>query len=225
MSMLEFDGRLSYGDLVAVRGGFRSEGRVTALIGPSGAGKSSILAMIAGLRRPDSGRIVLGDRVLFDSAAGICLKPEQRRAGCVFQDGLLFPHLSVDRNLRYGLRRRARRDGPITHDRVVDVLELRTLLGRWPRTLSGGEAQRVALGRALLSDPDLLLLDEPWSALDDALKQRILEYLERIAAEFRTPMLLVSHDLPSVQRLADWIVMIERGEITGSGPAAEILGG
>jgi molybdate transport system ATP-binding protein len=218
--MLEFDGQLHYGKLCAVRGGFRSEGRITALVGPSGAGKSSILAMIAGLRRPERGRIVLGDRVLFDTAAGICLKPEERRVGCVFQDGLLFPHRRVEANLRYGLDRRAPGPERIKFARVVEVLELGDLLSRWPRTLSGGEAQRVALGRALLSHPDLLLLDEPWSALDETLKARILEYLDRIAAEFATPMLIVSHDLPSVHRLADWVVTIDRGEIVSSAAVA-----
>jgi molybdate transport system ATP-binding protein len=147
---------------------------VTALVGPSGAGKSTILSLIAGILRAQEGTIRLGDTALLDTARGICLPPEKRRVGLVFQDQLLFEHMTVRGNLRYGQRRRPAR--AIDFDRVVDVLELRDLLDRYPRTLSGGQRQRTALGRTILHGPDLMLLDEPLSGLDAALKERIVEY-------------------------------------------------
>ena len=203
---------------------FRAEHASTALFGPSGSGKTSVLSMIAGLRQPDAGRIVLEDRALFDSAARVNLPPERRRIGYVFQDHLLFPHRTVEGNLRYGLRRAGRSAHRIEFDRVVRVLELRPLLTRYPRNLSGGERQRTALGRALLSQPELLLLDEPWSALDDALKHRVLAYLERVQAEFALPTLLVSHDAAAVRRLAAWVVVLDRGRVVAEGTADEALG-
>ncbi len=149
---------------------------VTALFGASGSGKTTTLNLIAGHLRPASGRICLGEQVLVDSSAGVFLPPDQRRIGIVFQDHRLFPHLTVRRNLEYGLRRRPLRQ--IDLAKVVQVLELETLLDRPPATLSGGQQQRVALGRAILRGPELLLLDEPLAALDDALKHRVLVYLE-----------------------------------------------
>lgn len=193
---------------------------VTALCGPSGSGKTSVLNIVAGLLHPQQGLVRLGTAVLFDSARRIDLRPEQRRTGYVFQDSLLLPHLDVRGNLEYGLRRRRAAGQVVSCDRVIEVLELGSFLERLPRTLSGGERQRVALGRAVLSQPQLLLLDEPWSALDDAAKQRVLDYLERALAEWAIPTLLVSHDQPSVRRLAQWVVLLEQGRVVGSGPPA-----
>jgi len=182
MSLLSFQCRHRY------RGGFDLDVRfelsdpVTSLFGPSGSGKTSLLGIIAGFLRPDAGRVLLGERVLLDTQQGICLRPEQRKIGVVFQDHLLFPHLKVEANLRYGQRhRRGRRS--IEMDRVVDVMELGSLLDRYPSNLSGGERQRVAIGRALLSGPELLLMDEPLASLDASLKVRILAYLERVVDE------------------------------------------
>lgn len=198
---------------------FEASRKIVALLGPSGSGKTSVLNVVAGLLRPQQGLVRLESAVLFDSAGRIDLRPEQRRTGYVFQDSLLLPHLNVRRNLEYGLRRRRSAGQAIAWERVVDVLELGPFLDRLPRSLSGGERQRVALGRALLSQPQLLLLDEPWSALDDAAKQRVLDYLERALAEWAIPTLVVSHDRPSVKRLAEWVVELDKGRVVGSGPA------
>jgi molybdate transport system ATP-binding protein len=196
---------------------------VTSLFGPSGSGKTSVLMLIAGLYRPDFGRIRLGERVLVDTEAHVALAAEKRRVGLVFQDHLLFPHLSVEGNLRYGLRRRKRGSRPIEFDRVVEVLELAALLRRFPRNLSGGERQRVAVGRALLAGPELLLLDEPLAGLDEALKQRILDYLERIVEQWRIPLIYVSHGVADVQRLAQQVIVLEQGRVAAQGAPAEIL--
>lgn len=201
---------------------FTAERRVTALFGPSGSGKTSVIEMLAGLRAPQHGDITLDGRTLFDSVQGINLPPQQRRIGVVFQDGLLFPHLIVEDNLRFGAKRR-RDPRPVAFERVVDVLELAPLLRRYPRNLSGGEAQRVALGRALLSGPDLLLLDEPLAALDEALKHRVLTYLERVIAEWGIPVLFVSHAQAEVRRLAEWVVVLGAGRIIAQGATDEAL--
>jgi molybdate transport system ATP-binding protein len=194
--------------------------RFTALFGPSGSGKTSILALVAGAIRPDAGVIRLTDRVLVDTAAGVWLPPERRRVGVVFQDALLFPHLTVQGNLRYGMRRPRN----IAFSRVVEVLEIGPLLGRDPQNLSGGERQRVALGRALLSGPEVLLMDEPLAALDAPLKLKILEYLQRVAAEWDIPVLYVTHSQAEVRRAAEWVVVIQRGEFVAAGPPEEALG-
>ena len=177
---------------------------LTALFGPSGAGKSSILNMVAGLLRPDAGRIVVNGQTLFGD--GIDLPPERRRAGYVFQDGRLFPHLKVRDNLRYG--RRA--GGTIGFDEAVAFLDIGDLLDRWPRTLSGGEGQRVAIGRALLSGPGFLLMDEPLASLDAARADEIMIVIERIRDELRLPILYVSHAIAEVERLATRVVLIRR---------------
>lgn len=177
---------------------------LTALFGPSGAGKTSILNMVSGLLRPDNGRIVVGGNVLFDSASGIDVSVQQRRAGYVFQDARLFPHLRVNANLAYGLREA----GPMTLADVVDFLGIAHLLDRWPRTLSGGEAQRVAIGRALLSNPFFLLMDEPLSSLDRVRREEILRVIERLRDELRLPILYVSHDRAEVERLASRIIEV-----------------
>ena len=181
---------------------------LTALLGPSGSGKTSTLDMIAGLVRPDHGRIVVAGEVLFDSAAGICLPPEARACGYVFQDHRLFPHRTVRDNLLYGWRLAPTARRWITPEDVIDFLGIGGLLGRAPRTLSGGEAQRVAIGRALLSGPRVLLLDEPLSSLDPPRRDEIMTVIERIRDELKLPILYVSHDRAEVGRLAQTIVPI-----------------
>jgi molybdate transport system ATP-binding protein len=203
---------------------FETSAQVTALFGPSGSGKTCVLYMIAGLLRPQSGSIVLGDETWLDTRRGIHRKAERRRVGFVFQDHLLFPHLTVERNLMYGHRRRqSSTAATIEPRRVVEVLELGELLVRYPRNLSGGEKQRVALGRALLSGPELLLMDEPLAALDEGLKDRILTYLERVVAEWRLPTIYVSHSAAEVRRLAEHVIAIDQGRVTQFGPPQEVL--
>ncbi|MBF7011170.1 ATP-binding cassette domain-containing protein [Novosphingobium resinovorum] len=177
---------------------------LTALFGPSGAGKTSLLDAVAGLLRPAEGRIAVAGATLFDSAARIDLRPEKRRCGYVFQDLRLFPHRSVRRNLEFG-----RREGStLDRDHTLDLLGIAGLLDRMPATLSGGEAQRVAIGRALLSAPEFLLMDEPLASVDVARREDILRLIERIRDELRLPILYVSHDRAEVERLAQTIVPV-----------------
>lgn len=184
---------------------------VTALVGPSGAGKSSVLRAICGLWRPAAGRIVLRDHVLFDAQAGVDVSPHRRQLGAVFQDVLLFPHMTVRRNLAYGAPHPAER-----WDEVLDMLDIGALLERMPRNLSGGEAQRVALGRALLSNPDMLLLDEPLTGLDDALRCAVLPYLLKLRDESRIPILYVSHRQDEIATVADAVIRMDAGRTVGS---------
>lgn len=188
---------------------FASEGGLTALFGPSGSGKTSILNMVAGLLRPDNGHITAGDTVLFDSAAGIDIAARHRRSGYVFQDNRLFPHLRVRDNLLYGWRAAPTGERWIDVDEASRFLGIGHLLDRWPRTLSGGEAQRVAIGRALLCAPRFLLMDEPLASLDRARREEILPVIERLRDELRVPILYVSHDRDEVARLATTVVPIE----------------
>jgi molybdate transport system ATP-binding protein len=204
---------------------FEAPAGVTALFGPSGAGKSSIVAAVAGLLRPDQGRVVLNGRTLTDMAAGIFVSPHQRRAGLVFQDGRLFPHMTVHKNLLYGWRRAPVQADAADIAHVVALLGLEGFLQRRPSTLSGGEKARVALGRALLASPQILLLDEPLASLDDARRAEILPYLERLRDEARVPMLYVSHAVDEVARLADQVVVLDRGQVQAQGPAGEVLPG
>ncbi|PNU05759.1 ATP-binding cassette domain-containing protein [Novosphingobium guangzhouense] len=183
---------------------FTAGSGLTALFGPSGAGKTSLLDAIAGLLRPDKGRITVGGTTLFDSAAHIDVKPQKRHCGYVFQDLRLFPHISVRRNLAFG--RKAY--GGLDWDHTLDLLGIGGLLERMPATLSGGEAQRVAIGRALLSTPDFLLMDEPLASVDAARRDEILRLVERIRDEMRLPILYVSHDRAEVERLAQTIVPV-----------------
>jgi molybdate transport system ATP-binding protein len=220
MPLLDCRCRLRYSTGFLLDCAFTTSARVTALCGPSGSGKTSVLSVIAGLRRPDEGRIALGARTLFDSTQGINLAPEARRIGYVFQEHLLFPHLDVRRNLLYGWRRRPAGARAIDFDRVVQVLELGSLLERSPPMLSGGEKQRVALGRALLSAPALLLLDEPLAALDQPLKERILGYVDRALEEWRLPAVYVTHQLAEVTRLAEYVVIMEAGRVVFAGDGA-----
>lgn len=198
---------------------------VTALFGRSGAGKTSVVNAIAGLMRPDAGRITVDGAVLLDTDHGLWLPPHRRRVGYVFQDARLFPHLSVTDNLNYGRRFAgcAKRGDTAGFDHVVALLGLGDLLGRRPGALSGGERQRVAIGRALLSDPRILLLDEPLAALDEARKAEILPHLERLRDETRIPIVLVSHSASEVARLATTVVAMEGGRLLRAGPAAEVL--
>ena len=198
---------------------------ITALFGASGAGKSTLLNLVAGLLRPDEGLIAVGQRVFFDSAAGIDVPVEQRELGVVFQDPRLFPHLTVRRNLMFGLRRAgARADAAqVTPDAVIELLGLAALLERRPHTLSGGERQRVAIGRALLAQPRLLLMDEPLASLDAARKAEVLRHIERLRDKFRVPILYVSHAADEVLRLARSLVALDRGAVIGAGPIDDTL--
>lgn len=196
---------------------FESEAGVTVLFGRSGSGKTTLLNALAGLVRPDRGRIVVGDTVFFDSAAGVFLPAARRRLGYVFQDGLLLPHLSVRNNLAYGRWFTPEADRYVDFGRVVALLDLETLLDRRPHRLSGGEKQRIAIGRALLASPRVLLMDEPLASLDAARKGEILHYIERLRDEVRIPIVYVSHAIEEVTRLADTLVLVSDGKVTGVG--------
>jgi molybdate transport system ATP-binding protein len=196
---------------------FSSEGRVTGLFGASGAGKTSLINMIAGLVKPDRGTIALDGETLDDSAVGLHVPPHRRRIGYVFQDARLFPHLNVSQNLDYGRRMNRLDPDPAQQKRVIDLLDIGSLLDRRPGKLSGGERQRVAFGRALLSKPKLLLLDEPLGALDEGRKLEILPYLVRLRDEAGIPMVYVSHDAAELRQLATQIVMLKGGRITAFG--------
>ncbi len=191
----------------------RAEANVVGLVGPSGAGKTTVLDTIAGLRRPERGEIRIGRRVLYSSAEGVDLPPRRRHVGYVPQDVALFPHLNVRRNILFA----ANRGGTLPFERVVGILEIETLLDRSVAGLSGGERQRVAVARALLSGPDILLLDEPLAAVDVELRQRIVPYLRRVRDEIGVPMMYVSHDAGEVQALADVAIRLEAGRVVGNG--------
>jgi molybdate transport system ATP-binding protein len=195
---------------------FQAAGGATALFGPSGAGKTSLINMIAGLLRPDRGRIALDDTVLFDAAAGIDVPPHRRRIGYVFQDGRLFPHLSVRQNLDYGRRMSGRPRDAVALHHVVELLDIGHLLERRPRMLSGGERQRVAVGRALLMHPRLLLLDEPLAALDAARKREILPYLLRLRDEAGVPIVYVSHVAAELRHIATHVVCLNSGHVVAT---------
>ncbi len=183
---------------------------LTVLFGPSGAGKTSILAMIAGLLRPATGHVRIDGETLFDAAAGIDRPAHRRRLGYVFQDGRLFPHRTVRANLLYGHRLAPPAQRWMTLDEAVAFLDIAPLLDRWPRSLSGGEAQRVAIGRALLSGPRALLMDEPLSSLDAARREDVMRVIERIRDELRLPILYVTHDAAEADRLGTSRVEIRR---------------
>ena len=203
---------------------FEAPQGVTVLFGRSGAGKTTIINAIAGLLRPRSGRVTIGDQVFVDTDRGIWLPPHRRRLGYIFQEGRLFPHMSVRANLFYGswfAGRTERRDDP---DAVIDMLGIGHLLDRRPAMLSGGEKQRVAIGRALLASPQIILADEPLASLDDARKAEILPYFERLRDEVSIPVLYVSHAAAEVARLATTVVAIQDGSVVRQGPAASVLG-
>jgi len=210
--MLEFDldyrrGEFALTAQAAVGGG------VTGIFGPSGSGKSTLLALISGLLRPQRGSLAVDGDVLVDTARRVFVPAWRRHIGIVFQDGQLFPHLSVRRNLRYGLDRLPSAQRRFAFDAIVELLEIGALLERRPALLSGGERQRVALGRALLYSPRVLLLDEPLSSLDERLKQQILPFLRRIKEETRVPMLYVTHSRGELDYLADRVLAIHDGRL------------
>jgi molybdate transport system ATP-binding protein len=223
MSLLEFRGRLHYPSGFDIDAAFETDSPATALYGPSGSGKTTILSMIAGLRTPDEGFIRLGDAVWFDSRSGAAVAPEHRGIGYVFQQHLLFPHLSVRDNLLFGWKRRPGSAAAMNPDRIIEVLALNELLDRKPATLSGGQHQRVALGRALLCAPKLLLLDEPLASVDDDLKANVLGYIEQILHDWRIPTLYVTHNAAEVRRICEWAVRLDAGRIVASGKPDAIL--
>jgi len=195
---------------------FEAPDGVTALFGPSGSGKTSIVSMVAGLITPDRGRIVCNGTVLFDSARHVCVSPHRRGIGYVFQDGRLFPHMTVAQNLDYGRRMYRIPADADERERVIALLDIARLLDRRPGKLSGGERQRVAIGRALLMRPHLLLLDEPLASLDQARKREIFPYLLRLRDE-TVPMIYVSHNAGELRRIATTIVRIDDGRVSGVG--------
>jgi molybdate transport system ATP-binding protein len=197
---------------------------ITVLFGRSGSGKTSIVNAVAGLLRPRAGRVVVGDTVLFDDALRIDLPPHRRRLGYIFQEDRLFPHLSVRRNLTYGRWFARRRTNGSKLDRVVEMLGIGGLLQRRPALLSVGEKQRVAIGRALLAEPGIILADEPLAALDERRKIEVLPYFERLRDEVSVPILYVSHSAAEVARLATTVVAVSDGRVVGQGPALQVLG-
>jgi molybdate transport system ATP-binding protein len=213
--------RLSEGFTVAAE--FAAASGATALYGPSGAGKTSVVNMIAGLVTPDRGRITLGEAVLFDAAKRVDMPPHRRHIGYVFQEGRLFPHLTVRQNLHYGRWMLGLPADAAEEARILSLLDLAALAARRPGRLSGGERQRVAIGRALLARPRLLLLDEPLASLDGARKAEILPYLERLRDEGGVPIVYVSHQTDEIRRMATRVVRIEAGRVTGVG-GLELLG-
>ncbi len=202
---------------------FASSGRLTALFGPSGSGKSSVINFIAGLIKASDGKAAVDGRVLFDSDKGINVPRHKRRIGYVFQEARLFPHLSVRQNLAYGRWFAPAEDRSMGSKGVIDLLGLGQILDRMPNLLSGGEKQRVAIGRALLSSPKLLLMDEPLASLDQARKSEILPYIERLRDETKVPIIYVSHSVAEVARLATDIVVMSNGMVIASGRTGEIL--
>jgi molybdate transport system ATP-binding protein len=206
-------------DLTARRGTFELRVRadigdgVTAILGPSGSGKSTLLALIAGLLRPDSGSVRFTGETLTDASRGLFVPAWQRHFGLVFQDGQLFPHLSVRSNLRYGYQKLPPEKRRLAFETVIDLLEIGALLNRRPAQLSGGERQRVALGRALLYSPRLLLLDEPLASLDVRLKEQILPFLRRVKDEIGIPMVFVTHAANEAEYLADRILPMWNGQL------------
>lgn len=203
---------------------FEAPPGVTVLFGPSGSGKTTLVNAVAGLLRPDEGRIAAGDWVLVDTQTRRFLPPHRRRLGYIFQEGRLFPHLSVRQNLAYGRWFAPREARAESLDRIVDMLGIGHLLDRRPGALSGGEKQRVAIGRALLAAPKLILADEPLAALDEARKAEILPFFERLRDEVAVPVLYVSHSSAEVARLATTVVALREGRVAGFGPPGQVLG-
>ena len=197
--------------------------RVTGVFGPSGAGKTTLLGILAGLVKPDAGRLVLDGECLLDTERGINLPLHQRRIGMVFQDSRLFPHLTVSRNLEYGYHLLTREQRRFSPAQIIQLLELGDLLGQRPHQLSGGQRQRVALGRALLSSPRLLLLDEPMASLDVRLKMQILPFMQRVRDEIDIPMLYVSHAIDEVLQLTSCMLVLEHGQVIGYGNFVDVM--
>lgn len=220
--MIEFNAQLRRGsfDLDAA---FAGDGGIMALFGPSGSGKTTIINLIAGVLNPDHGRIAIDRRVLADTEQKIIVPKHKRRAGLVFQDAQLFPHMTVGQNLRFG-RWFAQKDksGPAI-EAVMETLGIEALADRRPPTLSGGEKQRVALARALLASPDILLMDEPLSGLDQDRKLEILPLIERMRDDYRVPIIYVTHAADEVARLASRVVVLKNGRVQAIGAPLEVL--
>lgn len=220
--MIDLDIRRRQGDFT-VDMAFSADGAgVTALFGRSGSGKTSVINMVAGLARPDAGRIAVAEGVLFDSAKGIDVPPDRRRVGYVFQEARLFPHLTVRANLTYGMRRAARGERYVGFDQAVAVLGIDHLLERRPASLSGGEKQRVAIGRALLASPRVLLMDEPLASLDSSRKGEVLPFIARLPREFGIPILYVTHSMDEILRLADTLVLVDGGRAAAVGSLEDV---
>jgi molybdate transport system ATP-binding protein len=221
--MISVDAALKLGDF-DLDIAFENDDGITALFGRSGSGKSTTINLIAGLARPDRGRIVLDGRLLADTATGVYVPSYRRRAGLVFQDSQLFPHLSVRQNLLFGRWFVPNAERTIAFEPVVETLNIGALLARKPARLSGGERQRVALGRALLASPRILLMDEPLASLDQERKLEILPLIERLRDEFRIPIVYVSHSVEEVGRLASRVVVLDAGRVVAVGGVEEVLG-
>jgi len=213
--VLDFDVTLTQGAFT-LNAAWTSVARSLALFGPSGSGKTTLVETIAGLRRPDRGHVRVAGRVLFSSVQGIDVPVHQRHIGYVPQDLALFPHMSVRRNVLYG----ASRGQGLSLDRIAAVLEIGDLMGRRVGDLSGGERQRVAVARALMSAPDLLLMDEPLASVDLPLRQRIVPYLQRVRDDLQVPLVYVSHDRDEVRSIGDWVLTLDRGRVISSEPIA-----
>ncbi len=196
---------------------------VTALFGPSGSGKTTLVRILAGLTRPDTGRMILNSTTMMDTERHLFIPPHKRHFGMVFQEARLFPHLTVGKNLHYGRWFSNKPHSRQDTTRILAILGIDHLLDRKPENLSGGEKQRVAIGRALLSAPDMLLMDEPLAALDDKRKAEILPYLELLRDETRIPIVYVSHSVAEVARLANTVIVLNKGRVTAQGPVSDIF--
>src|SRR5438552_2964545 len=203
---------------------FQADAPIVGLFGRSGAGKTSLVNTLAGIARPLRGRIVVNSETLFDSERGVDLPPERRRLGYVFQDDLLFPHLNVAANLLYGYRRAPASARIIDPEHIIELLGLRSLLHRLPDALSGGEKQRIAIGRALLAQPRLLLMDEPLASLDVARRDEVLRYIELLRDDLAIPIVYVSHSVAEITRLADTVVILSDGKAIAVGDVDEVMG-
>jgi molybdate transport system ATP-binding protein len=221
--MLDMYVRRKQGDFMVEVAITQTEMGVTALFGPSGAGKTSIINMLAGLMRPDAGHIRINGRCLFDAQKGIDVPVHRRQIGYVFQDGRLLPHLSVRANLNFGLKLTPPARRYVAFDAVVELLGIGHLLDRRPAKLSGGEKQRVAIGRALLTSPQLLLMDEPLASLDGPRKAEVLPFIRRLAREFHVPIIYVSHALEEILNIANHLVVLENGRIKMAGAIGSLL--
>jgi molybdate transport system ATP-binding protein len=193
---------------------------ITALMGPSGSGKTTLANLIAGIEKPDDGFIKAGDHVFFDQSTKTCMAPELRKIGYVFQEGLLFPHMTVRQNLLYGTTKTS---NPQLFETLVGLFDLNNLLNRYPEKLSGGEKRRVAIGRALLSEPDILILDEPLTGLDPARRQALFPFLDKLKLSFKGPILYISHHMDEVAHIADFGLLLNEGSLKNQGSIGKIF--